>query len=148
MVTRNENLTGGDRHFLDDMHSDIQRLASLRASLRRFEVRQVECCRRLGTRPTEYRFLLALAAGLANQGIEPSAGVISKVMGLAPSTTSGLISSLTSRGYVSREIDSEDPRIVRLKVTEEGQRILRPLVSGHLDAWDQLLDDVDRERRR
>ncbi len=54
-----------------------------------------------------------------------SLGGLSKKMYLHPSTISGVIDRLESKGYVVRERDNEDRRIVNVRLTHEGENLVR-----------------------
>lgn len=83
-------------------------------------------------------------------------------LGLPKSTTSVLVKSLASRGYVERARDPEDERRLAIKLTEKGRRtverdtVLRPDAlaeamakldpnarTGLLDGLEQLADAAD-----
>ena len=56
-------------------------------------------------------------------GISP--GKLSERMYLHISSTSGIVGRLEKRGYVTRKRSDEDHRIVHLKVTARGRRVIR-----------------------
>lgn len=66
---------------------------------------------------------------------------LSERMFLHISTVSGIVDRLEKRGYVTRERSREDHRVVRLKVTADGRRVIRrtPLAGMGL-----LIHSIDR----
>ncbi|MGE0059515.1 MAG: MarR family winged helix-turn-helix transcriptional regulator [Dehalococcoidia bacterium] len=57
----------------------------------------------------------------------PSLGELADELGITGATMSGLIDRLTKRGVVERLPDATDRRVVRVRLTEEGQRLSREL---------------------
>ncbi|KUO96696.1 MarR family winged helix-turn-helix transcriptional regulator [Ferroacidibacillus organovorans] len=51
-------------------------------------------------------------------------GDLSAKLGLAYSTTTDLVDRLALRGYVMRVRDDEDKRVVRVRVQDEGERLI------------------------
>jgi DNA-binding MarR family transcriptional regulator len=54
-----------------------------------------------------------------------SLGDLSKEMYLHPSTISGVINRLAKKGYVLRDRDEEDRRVVKVWLTAKGKRLVR-----------------------
>jgi DNA-binding MarR family transcriptional regulator len=52
-------------------------------------------------------------------------GELSRKMYLHPSTVTGVVDRLEAKGYVSRDRDSEDRRVVKVRLTTEGKRLAR-----------------------
>jgi DNA-binding MarR family transcriptional regulator len=62
-------------------------------------------------------------------------------LGVTKSAVTQLADPLVSKGYVSRQNDQEDRRIVRLSLTAEGRQELK-LLSNH--KFDSIRSDIDR----
>jgi DNA-binding MarR family transcriptional regulator len=104
----------------------------------------VEALRRLFRATQEYSKAVQSRSGLsapqlralqivdANSGI--SIGDLSRQMFAHPSTVSGVVDRLEGRGAVTRTVDEEDRRGVRLALTGKGRTMLRkgpePVQSG------------------
>ncbi len=52
-------------------------------------------------------------------------GELGKKMYLGPSTITGLVDRLEKRGYVARDRDHEDRRVVKLLLTPKGKRLIK-----------------------
>jgi DNA-binding MarR family transcriptional regulator len=69
---------------------------------------------------------LRLAHLIRDRG-NPSLGELAEDLGITGATMSGLIDRLSRRGLVERLPDVADRRVVRVQLTEEGQRLSREL---------------------
>lgn len=61
---------------------------------------------------------------LIREYIEPSVGDLAAEIGVRPPTLTGAVTRLVQRDLVGREHDPEDRRIVRLRLTAQGRRML------------------------
>ncbi len=64
-------------------------------------------------------------------------------------TISSLINGLESQGLVVREADVNDRRIVRLKITDAGQEVVRTMVPQQMDYMNEIsseLTDVEKDQ--
>jgi len=52
-------------------------------------------------------------------------GELSQKMYLHPSTITGVVDRLEKKGYVSRDRDREDRRVVMVQLTPKGKRLVR-----------------------
>jgi DNA-binding MarR family transcriptional regulator len=68
--------------------------------------------------------LLWALSAIAGQDDAMSVGALSTNMALHQTTASNLVNALVSRGLIERNRSSEDRRVVRLKVTAKGKRVL------------------------
>lgn len=59
----------------------------------------------------------------------PSLGDLAERLGITGATMSGLVDRLVRRGIVERMQDSSDRRVVRVRLTEEGEQLSRELQS-------------------
>lgn len=53
-----------------------------------------------------------------------SCGEIAEMLGLTPSNTSKVLRSVEDKGYISRELGTEDKRQMYFSLTDEGRRLL------------------------
>ncbi len=117
---------------------------ALLQAARLHRARMGEKLARLELFPGQEQVLQALAStGMMTMG------ELAAVLRVRPPTASKTVSRLAALGLLERHAEPEDARIVRVKLTEEGQ--LRALAIGHL--WDEvegeLLNGFDaRERKR
>lgn len=63
--------------------------------------------------------------GMLERGGDARMSEVSEALGVALSTATQIADRLSARGWVRRESDPEDRRVVRLVLTEEGRRLAR-----------------------
>ena len=75
-------------------------------------------------------------------------GELARRLGVTEKTITGLVDRLEAGGYLERERDQEDRRVVRARLTTEGAKVYRE-IDGHLhnkvSAFLKLLDPADRQ---
>lgn len=114
----------------------VSRLAELRLTLLRFERASDAIVRRCGLTPRQHLLLLALEG---RHGGVASIGTLADELGLAQSTVTELADRSEARGIVRRTASQRDGRIVLVRSTAEGRRLLGLAVA-------EL--DVEREELR
>ena len=122
------NIPSEDRDFL-------ARLADLRLTLLRFERASDAIVRRCGLTPRQHLLLLALEG--RHDGTA-SIGTLSEDLGLAQSTITELADRSEAKGIVRRESSRQDGRVVLVRTTAEGRRLLA-LALTQLDVERELL---------
>jgi DNA-binding MarR family transcriptional regulator len=113
----------------------LSRLADLRLTLLRFERASDAIVRRCGITPRQHLLLLALEG--RHEGAA-SIGTLSEDLGLAQSTITELADRSETKGIVRRESSRQDGRVVLVRTTAEGRRLLA-LVLAQLDVERELL---------
>lgn len=84
-----------------------------------------------GHKPSEMTLLICIAKrSQSTEGIKVSE--LSRFMGLTPPTVTQLINSLEAKDMVERQADPTDRRVVRIKLTEQGEIVTRK-AKGHMD---------------
>jgi DNA-binding MarR family transcriptional regulator len=111
---------------------EIQRVATFRAALRRFERTTERAVRRVGLTPRQYLLLLAIE-GSPGRARTASISELADALQLAPSTTSELVDRASAASLVRRTTGGADGRVVRVALTTTGRRILERAMAG-LDA--------------
>lgn len=103
-------------------------------------VQKVQLHTQQGLRPLE-RALYSILRQLQEQGPLRS-GVVAAELHLDPSTVSRHVAALVEAGMVAREVDPDDGRAFRLRLTPEGERSLtatrrarQRLLREVLEAW-------------
>lgn len=64
---------------------------------------------------------------------------------IRPSSASELVSKLEVRGYVTREINSEDKRVANISITEKGRAFATEVDSGRKERFSALFSDLTQE---
>ncbi|HKV84186.1 MAG TPA: MarR family transcriptional regulator [Ktedonobacterales bacterium] len=115
---------------LDLTKQEFERLAALRHALRRF-VWQTELeARKAGLSPQQYQLLLAIKGFPGREWANISE--LAERMQIRHNAIIGLVNRGEANGLVRRaqEADQADRRIVRVHLTEEGERVLRSLAQA------------------
>jgi DNA-binding MarR family transcriptional regulator len=119
---------------LDD--ADYRRLLQFRISLRRFLHWSEEQAERAGLTPAQHQLLLAIRGHDGGQG--PTIGDVAGYLLLRHHSAVGLIDRAERAGLVQRQEDSGDRRVVRLRLTPQGESLLQQLTSLHLEEIQRL----------
>ena len=110
---------------------DFYAMAELRYQIRRFLHFSEKAARAAGIEPQQQQLLLALK-GLP-KGFRPTIGVLAERMQLQHHSTVGLIDRLVERGLLVRLRATTDKRQVLIKLSRDGEEVLRKLSLHHLD---------------
>jgi DNA-binding MarR family transcriptional regulator len=110
---------------------NVQAMAELRYQIRLFLRFSENAARQAGIEPQQYQLLLAVK-GLP-RGLKPTIGVLAERMQLQPHSTVGLVDRLVERRFLLRLRATDDRRQVLVKLTHEGEQLLRRLAWRHLD---------------
>ncbi|HEX5167031.1 MAG TPA: MarR family winged helix-turn-helix transcriptional regulator [Thermomicrobiales bacterium] len=117
----------------DITNADLQALAEFRYQIRHFLSFSERAARAAGIEPRQHQLLLALA-GLP-EGVQPTIRALADRMHLQHHSAVELVSRLEQRGMVVRDRDRHDRRQVLVRLTPEGEAILRQLSTTH---WAEL----------
>lgn len=71
---------------------------------------------------------------------------LSNILNVASPTITQQINSLETRGFVERNIDKEDRRAVRIKVTEKGEEVLRKACKEFEASIKGLVEHLGQEK--
>ena len=116
--------------------ADFRRLLEFRDGLRRFMRWSEDQAVLAGLTPAHHQLLLAVRG---HPG--PDLPTISDVAGhllLRHHSVVGLVNRAENAGLVTRTVDRRDQRVVRLAVTDAGERILAELTAAHLEELRRL----------
>ena len=120
-----------NRDLTDDEYAE---LLGFRTALRRFLAWSEEQATALGITPAQHQLLLAIRGhprGRKGAG-GPTIGDVAESLLLRHHSAVGLVDRAVAADLVERRADSEDQRIVRLRLTPLGARRLRQLAGLHL----------------
>jgi DNA-binding MarR family transcriptional regulator len=124
---------------------DFQRAAAFRAALRAFLQRGERVARRAGLTP-QRQLLLLMIKGAPDGSETASVTDLAERLCLAQSTVTELVARAEERGLVRRESAPHDGRVVLLRLTDEGERLLAPTVSALMGDREQLVEVLARHR--
>ena len=108
---------------------DYETLAEFRYQIRRFLHFSEDAARVQGLSSQQHQLLLALK-GLPT-GTKPTVGALAERLQLRHHSTVELLDRLADRGYVARSHDPSDRRAVLIRVTADGEAVLRKLTRLH-----------------
>lgn len=77
-----------------------------------------------------------------------SMGDLAEMLRVRPSTASKTISRLSTQGFVKRKIETDDGRVVKVMLTEEGAAKANEINKLWDDVEEELLDGFDNKERR
>jgi DNA-binding MarR family transcriptional regulator len=109
--------------------ADYRSLAAFRHEMRKFLAFSEHAARAAGVEPQQHQMLLAVR-GLP-EGLRPTIGVLAERLCVKHHTAVALVDKLESNGLIQRERSAEDRREVLLRLTREGDALLRALSSLH-----------------
>src|SRR5690348_5936422 len=109
--------------------SDYRALAAFRYEIRKFLAFSEQAARDAGIEPQQHQLLLAVR-GLP-EGTRPTIGAIAARLCVNLHTAVALVDKLEGSGLIGRERSTEDRREVLLRLTPDGDAVLRTLSSLH-----------------
>lgn len=110
---------------------DFKSMAELRYQIRRFLRFSETAARQAGIEPQQHQLMLAVR-GLP-ENLKPTIGVLAERMQLQHHSTVELIDRLVDRGFLCRLRSTDDRRQVLVKLTHEGEKLLKSLSLHHLE---------------
>lgn len=120
--------------------ADYRRLLDLRTGLRRFLRWSEAQAARAGLPPAQHQLLLAVRGHADPRG--PTVGELAGHLLLRSHSVVGLVDRADARGLVVREHQDEDHRVVRVRLTAEGERTLESLSAAHLEELARLAPEL------
>jgi DNA-binding MarR family transcriptional regulator len=122
---------------------DYERLLEFRVTLRRFQRWSEDQAQAAGLTHVQHQLLVAIKGHPG--GKPPSIGDLAGYLLLRPHSTVELVDRAEAAGLVERVPDAADGRVVRVRLTRAGDRILQRLTQAHLARLHELaavLDDL------
>lgn len=122
-------------------HHDYERLLEFRVALRRFQRWSEDQAQAAGLTHVQHQLLVAIKGHPGEK--PPSVGDLAGYLLLRPHSTVELVDRAEAVGLVERVPDAGDGRIVRVRLTRAGDRILQQLTRAHLDRLHELAGVLD-----
>lgn len=110
-------------------NASYRQLAAFRYEMRKFLSFSEHAARNAGIEPQQHQLLLAIR-GLPS-GVRPTIGSVAERLCIQHHTAVGLVDKLEGHGLLERERGTSDRREVLLRLTPEGEAILRRLSTLH-----------------
>jgi DNA-binding MarR family transcriptional regulator len=111
--------------------ADYARLLAVRTALRRFEHWSADQAAGQGLTASQHQLLLAVRGHADSRG--PTIREVAQYLLIRHHSAVELCDRTQSAGLLVRQPDSEDHRVVRLKLTKAGSRALDALSAAHLE---------------
>ncbi len=120
---------------------DFERLLAFRVSLRGFQRWSEDQAQAAGLTHVQHQLLVAIKGHPAAE--PPTVGDLAGYLQLRPHSAVELVDRAESAGLVERVTDPADGRIVRVRLTRQGDRIVQQLTPAHLDRLHELAKVLD-----
>ena len=120
---------------------DFERLLEFRVTLRRFHRWSEDQAHAEGLTHVQHQLLVAIKGHHGNQ--PPTMGDLAGYLMLRPHSTVELVDRAEAAGLVERTPDGEDGRVVRVRLTRDGDRVLHKLTRAHLERLHELATVLD-----
>jgi len=120
---------------------DFERLLEFRVTLRRFQRWSEDQAQAAGLTHVQHQLLVAIKGHPG--GEPPTVGDLAGYLLLRPHSTVELVDRAELAGLVQRTRDPADGRVVRVRLTPEGDQILQQLTRAHLERLHELATVLD-----
>ncbi|MBV9204216.1 MAG: winged helix-turn-helix transcriptional regulator [Actinobacteria bacterium] len=120
---------------------DFERLLEFRVTLRRFQRWSEDQAQEAGLTQVQHQLLVAIKGHPG--GRPPAVGDLAGYLLQRPHSTVELIDRAEAAGLVQRMPDADDGRVVRVRLTAAGERVLRKLTRAHLERLRELATILD-----
>jgi len=109
---------------------DFEHLLSFRVALRSFQRWSEGQAAEVGLTHTQHQLLVAIKGHPGD--VPPSVREIADYLLLRSHSAVGLVDRAEAAGFVRRRPDTADARVVRIELTERGDRLVTGLTEAHL----------------
>lgn len=116
--------------------ADYQALLEFRTALRRFNHWSEQKAKSVGLTHAQHQLLLAIRGHKGPAA--PTIGDVADYLLLRHHSAVELVNRAQAAGFVERQRDSSDGRIVRLRLTTRGEECLEQLTALHVAELEQL----------
>lgn len=120
---------------------DFERLLEFRVALRRFQCWSEDQAQAVGLTHVQHQLLVAIKGHA--QGKPPSVGDLAGHLLLRPHSTVQLVDRAETAGLAERVPDTDDGRVVRVRLTSAGDCAVQQLTPAHLDRLHELAAVLD-----
>jgi DNA-binding MarR family transcriptional regulator len=122
---------------------DFEKLLAFRVTLRRFQRWSEDQAQAAGLTHVQHQLLVAIKGHPGDR--PPTVGDLAGYLLMRPHSTVELVDRAEAAGLVRRTPDAGDGRVIRVRLTDEGDRIMQELTRAHLVRLHELaavLDDL------
>jgi DNA-binding MarR family transcriptional regulator len=120
---------------------EFEKLLKFRVTLRRFQRWSEDQAQAAGLTHVQHQLLVAIKGHPGEQ--PPTIGDLAGYLLQRPHSTVELVNRAVSAGLVARVPDTEDGRVIRVRLTPDGDRIMQELTRAHLERLRELATVLD-----
>ena len=120
---------------------DFERLLEFRVTLRRFQRWSEDQAKAAGLTHVQHQLLVAIKGHPGDR--PPTIGDLAGYLLLRPHSAVELVDRAETARLVARTPDRADGRVVRVRLTADGEEILQRLTRAHLDRLHELAAILD-----
>jgi len=120
---------------------DFERLLEFRVTLRRFHRWSEDQAQAEGLTHVQHQLLVAIKGHHGSR--PPTVGDLAGYLLLRPHSAVELVDRAEAAGLVERTPDRDDGRVVRVRLTSAGDRVLNKLTRAHLERLHELAAVLD-----
>jgi DNA-binding MarR family transcriptional regulator len=120
---------------------DFERLLEFRVTLRRFQRWSEDQAQEAGLTHVQHQLLVAIKGHRGER--PPTMGDLAGYLLLRPHSTVELVDRAEAAGLVQRIPDRDDGRVVRVRLTSDGDLVLQKLTRDHLERLHELAAVLD-----
>ena len=120
---------------------DFERLLEFRVTLRRFHRWSEDQAQAEGLTHVQHQLLVAIKGHHGSR--PPTVGDLAGYLLLRPHSMVELVDRAEAAGLVERTPDRDDGRVVRVRLTGAGDRVLHKLTRAHLERLHELAAVLD-----
>jgi len=120
---------------------DFEKLLEFRVTLRRFQRWSEDQARAAGLTHVQHQLLVAIKGHHGDQ--PPTVGDLAGYLLLRPHSAVELVNRAEAAGLVNRIPDGGDGRVIRVRLTAEGDRVMQELTQAHLERLRELAAVLD-----
>jgi DNA-binding MarR family transcriptional regulator len=120
---------------------DFEKLLEFRVALRRFQRWSEDQAQAAGLTHVQHQLLVAIKGHPGDR--PPTIGDLAGYLLQRPHSTVELVDRAEAAGLVARTSDAGDGRVIRVRLTPEGDRIMQELTQAHLERLRDLAAVLD-----
>jgi DNA-binding MarR family transcriptional regulator len=120
---------------------EFEKLLEFRVTLRRFQRWSEDQADAAGLTHVQHQLLVAIKGHPGDR--PPTVGDLSGYLLQRPHSTVELVNRAESAGLVERTPDGDDGRVIRVRLTPDGDRIMQELTRAHLERLRELATVLD-----
>ncbi len=120
---------------------EFEKLLEFRVTLRRFQRWSEDQARAAGLTHVQHQLLVAIKGHPGDR--PPTVGDLAGYLLQRPHSTVELVDRAESAGLVARVPDADDGRVIRVRLTPDGDRIMQELTRAHLERLRELAAVLD-----